>query len=117
MARDAIAVQRLVHFVRRQEKIVTAGIGNEKSVAVGMALHGAGDEIELRDDAKLALAIDQQLAVALERGYAGIESVLLLLADMKSLCELGGRERNACVRERLQDRFGRRCGAASRLSG
>ena len=110
-------MQRLVHFVRRQEKIVTAGIGNEKSVAVGMALHGAGDEIELRDDAKLALAIDQQLAVALERGYAGIESVLLLLADMKSLGELRGRERNACVRERLQDRFGRRCGAASRLSG
>ena len=114
---DAIAVQRLVHFVWRQEQIVAAGIGDEESVSVGMALHCAGDEIQLRDDAKLALAIDQQLAVALERGYAGIESVLLLLADMKSLGELRGRERNACVRERLQDRFGRRCGAASRLSG
>ena len=45
-----------------------------------MALDRAGHEIELRDDAELALAIDEQLAVALERGYAFVSGAVLLAA-------------------------------------
>jgi hypothetical protein len=46
-------------------------------------LDAPGDEIELRDDAKLALAIDEQLAFALERRDACIEA-MPVLADIDS---------------------------------
>ncbi len=64
---DAIAVQRLVHLARIEEDVGAAVLGHQEAVAVRMTLHDAGDEIELGDDAKLALAVHQQLAVALHR--------------------------------------------------
>ena len=98
-------MQHLVHLARRQEQVVAAVIGNEESEAVGMALDRAGDEIELGDDAKLALAIDEQLAVALERGDACIEEVLLLAAHAEARRDLGGREGRARLAELAQDGF------------
>src|SRR5205814_10575711 len=62
--RCAIAVQRLVHLLRREEKIGTAVGGHEEPVSVGMPLDRARDEIELGDDAKLTFAIGHELAVA-----------------------------------------------------
>ena len=105
----AIAVQHLVHLARRQEEIVAAGIGNQETEPVRMALDRAGDEIELGDDAKLALAVDEQLAVALERGDACVEAVLLLAAHAESRRDLGGRERRARLAEFAQDGFRTQC--------
>jgi hypothetical protein len=65
-------------------------------------------EVELRDDAELALAVDEQLAVALERGDAGIEEMLLPARDVEPRSDLGRRERHAGFRERAQDRLARR---------
>ena len=101
----AVAVQHLVHFARRQEQVVAAVVGNQEAEAVGMALHRAGDEIELGDDAKLALAVDEQLAVALQRFHARIEQMLLLAADRQARCDLGRRQRRARFGELTQDRF------------
>ena len=78
LARDAVAVQHLVHFSRRQEEVVAAVVRNEEAEAVGVPLHGAADEIELGDHAQLALAVDEQLAVALQRRDTGVEQVALL---------------------------------------
>ncbi len=64
-----------------------------------MALHRAGDEVELSDDAQLALAIDEQFAVAREARNARIERVPLLLADAQALCKLVGCERDARIGE------------------
>ena len=70
---DAVAVQHLVHLARAEEDVGAAVLGNEEAEAVRMALDDAGDEVELGDDAELALAVDQQLAVALHRGEAAVE--------------------------------------------
>ena len=110
----AIAVQHLVHLARRQEQIVAAVVGNEKSETVGMALHRAGHEVELGDDAELALAIDEQLAVALERRHAGIEHVLLLAPEPQAGCNLDGRQRDARFGQLTQDCVTRRRRTARR---
>jgi len=73
-----------------------------------MALHGAANEVELGDDAELALAIDEDLAVALERVDALIEQVLLLAPDGEARGDFGGSERNAGVGQLTQDRLARR---------
>ena len=67
---------------RTQEEIGAAVVGNEKAESVGMSLHGSGDEIELGDDAELALAVHQQLAVALHRLDAAEERDASALVDV-----------------------------------
>jgi hypothetical protein len=64
-------VQHLVHLRLAEEEIGAAVVRDEEAVAVRMPLHGAGDEIELRGDAELALAIDEELAIALHRRRCG----------------------------------------------
>ena len=84
-----------------------------------MSLHAAAHEVEFRDDAKLALAIDEDFAVALERRDAGVEQVLLPTADREARRDLGRRERHAGVGQFTQDgRAGRPCFgvAGSRLA-
>ena len=63
----AVAVQRLAHFLRRQEKIGTAVVRHEKAEAVGMSLHRSGHQIDLGDNAELSFAIGHQLTVARHR--------------------------------------------------
>ena len=70
-------MQRLVHLLRREEKIGTAVGGHEEPVSVGMPLDRARDEIELGDDAKLTFAIGHELAVALHRGKPACECIAL----------------------------------------
>ena len=101
--RRAIAVQHLVHLRLAQEEVGAAIVGNEKAVAVGMPLHRAGDEVELRGDAKLALAVHQQLAVALHRGDASQERVARALVDRHRPRELGRRHRHARRFQRLEN--------------
>ena len=60
--RRAVAVQHLVHLARAEEQIGAAVVGDEEAEAVGMSLHGAGDEGELGGDAELALAVQHAAA-------------------------------------------------------
>ncbi len=106
--RRAVAVEHLVHLARPQEQIRTAIVGDEKSETVGMSLHRSGDEIELGDDAQLALAVHQQLTVALHRGDAAEESVARALVDDHRAGELGWRQRHPGVLQRVEDRLARR---------
>ena len=102
----AIAVQRLVHLFRRQEQVRASVVGNEKSEAVGVALHRAGHQVELGDDAKLALAIGHQLAVALHRRYAPDERLAFGLAmHREEFGELFGGHRHALLAQRPQYLF------------
>ena len=106
--RRTVAVQHLVHLARSEEDIGAAVVGNEKAEAVGVSLHGAGDEVELRDDAELALAVHQQLAVALHRIDAVEECVACAPVDCHGPRELGRRQRNTGLLERVEYRFARR---------
>ena len=115
--RHAIAVQHLVHLAGRQEEIVAAGIGNQETEPVRVALDRAGDEVELGDDAKLALAVDEQLAVARERGDAFVKAVLLLAAQAESRRDLGGREGRARLAEFAQDGFRTQCEGWRNVAG
>ncbi len=105
--RRAIAVQHLVHLARAQENVGRAIVRHEKAEAVGVALHGAGDEVELRHHAQLALAIHEQLAVALHRVDAAEERVACALVDGEETHELGGRQRHARALQRVEDRAAR----------
>ena len=71
--RDAIAVQRLVHLARTEEAVLAAIVRYEEAEPVGVALDGADREVQLRDDAQLALAIGEQLSVAFHRREPAVE--------------------------------------------
>jgi len=102
----AIAVQRLVHLLRRQKQIRAAVVGNEKSEAVGVALHRSGHQVELGNDAKLAFAVGHQLAVALHRRQtAGERFALGLAVHAEELRQLFGGHRHALLAQRLQYLF------------
>ena len=104
----AVSMQHLVHFARVQEVVVAAVLGNEKAEAVGMPLHDANDEIELGDDAQFALAVGEQLAVALHRRKTAGEGFARDRRDVELALELGRRHRNAGGFQRVEDRFARR---------
>ena len=104
----AVSMQHLVHFARVQEVVVAAVLGDEKAEAVGMPLHDADDEIELRDDAQFALAVGEQLAVALHRRETAGEGFARDRRDVELALELGRRHRNASGFQRVEDRFARR---------
>ena len=106
--RRAVAMQHLVHLARIEEQIGSAVVRDEKPEAVGMALHGAGHEIELGDDAELALAIGEQLAVALHRLDAALECCAGPAVDAHRPRELRGREGDAGVAQRGEDVRARR---------
>src|SRR5690606_33453944 len=63
----AVAVQHLKHFALRQEKIRAAIVPQQKTEAVTMTLHLAGDELKFGIYLHLALTVDEDLAVALHR--------------------------------------------------
>jgi hypothetical protein len=106
--RRAVAVEHLVHLARPQKQIRAAVVGDQKPEAVGMALHGSRDEIELGDDAQLAFAVHQQLTVALHRGDAAEEGFARALVDDHRAGELGGRQRHPGLLQRVEDRIARR---------
>ncbi len=103
----AIAVEDLSHLVRAEVQI-RALLGGHEAVAVGMALDAPGDEIELGGDQDCALAIAQDLAVALHRAQALRERVALRRLDREALRELLVAERHAALRERPQNELAAR---------
>ena len=103
----AVAVQHLVHLARRQEQVIAARVGNQEAEAVRVALDRPGHEVELGGDAELALAVDQDLAVALEDGDAVVKGAALLLSDAKARCDFGGAQRHTGIGKLVQDRLRR----------
>ncbi len=102
-----VAVKNLAHFVRTEIKIF-ALLGNHEAVAVGMPLDAPLDQIELGGDQDRALAIAQDLAVALHRAQAPLERIALLGLDGEPLREFSIGERDAGLRERLHDELAAR---------
>ena len=105
--RGTVAVQHLVHFARAQEVVISSGIRNEKSESVRMALHRADDQIELGDDAQLALAVGEQLAVAFHRGQPSVEGFARDDAHAEFLLQVRRRQRRAGVLQRGEDGLAR----------
>ena len=76
--------------------------------SVGMSLHGSRDEIELGDDAELALAVHQELAVALHRLDAAEERDASALVDLHLPREIGRGQGHTRRLQRIQYRHARR---------
>jgi hypothetical protein len=74
-------MEHLVHFRGAEEQVGAAVVRDEEAEAVGVTLDGPADEVELGGDAELALAIHQELAVALHRVDAAEERVAGTLVD------------------------------------
>src|SRR5512146_667205 len=72
-----------------------------------MTLDRAAREVELLGEAELALAIDVDRAVALERSHASVEEVLVLARERKARGDLRRRKRHAGVGELAQDAIAR----------
>src|SRR5262249_7307658 len=106
---DAVAVQHLAHFVRAEIEIL-ALVGNDEAVSIGMPFDAAGDEMELRRDQDRALAVAQDLRLALHRGNAALEGFALVARDRQALGEFGIAHRHARFGERLQDQLAARYG-------
>ena len=85
---DAIAVQDLAHFAWPNEQIVAAVIRHEESESVGMSLHRATDEVELRCDAELAFAVAHHETIVLESGELRFELAHGVVGDAESAREL-----------------------------
>ena len=100
----AVAVQRLVHLALGQHDVGRAVVGLEEAEAVRVTLQDAGDEVELGRDEQLALAVDDDLAVALHRREAAGERFARAGVDGERLLDLGGGLRHAGVAQRRQDR-------------
>ncbi len=98
-----IAVQRFVHFLRRQEQIGFAVVGHQEAVAVGMALHRACDKIEFRNEAELALAIGHQLAVALHRRKSRGKGVARGVFHAQRGGEIVGAHRRAAFAQKFEN--------------
>jgi hypothetical protein len=107
-SRRAIAVQRLVHLARRQEEVGAAGVGHEEAEAVGMALHGAGDEVELRGEQSSPLRFCEHVAAAHELVDARGERLALALRRRRR--RVREARRAAAARRRRAARRGFRCG-------
>ena len=102
--RHAVAVQRLVHLALGQHDVGRAVVGPEEAEAVRVTLQDAGDEVELGRDEQLALAVDDDLAVALHRRETAGERFARAGVDRERLLDLGGGLRHAGVAQRRQDR-------------
>jgi hypothetical protein len=121
---DAVAVQDFSHFLLAEVEIVST-LDDGETVAVGMPLDARCDEIELGGDENRALAVAQNLAVALHRRHAPFERLALVRPDREPARELFVGERNARLGERLQHEFAasdrsfvaRRFAFAVRVSG
>jgi len=100
----AVAVQRLVHFLGTEKDVRSAVIRNQEAESVRVTLHLAGDQIELGDHAKLALAVGHQLSFAGHGREAALESFALRVAlDRERLRELVGSHRYAALAQHIED--------------
>ncbi len=103
----AIAMQDFSHLVRTEVQIL-ALLGDHETVAVGMPLDAPLDQIELRGDQDCALAIAQDLPVAFHGAQTPLERFALGCLDGEPPRELFVGERDAGLRQRLQNELAAR---------
>src|SRR6185369_5923193 len=101
---DAVAVQKTAHLARREVDVVVAVVGREEAETVAVRLNDAGDEVEVPHEAVLALAVEQELAVADHRAHPRLErAAMLLRADLESGGDRFERERPASLLHHPRD--------------
>jgi len=100
-----VAVQHAVHFLGRQEQVVASFIGRDKAEPVRMAFDAPLDEVQLVRQAKQALAVQHQLAVALHRTEATLEQFALVVRDVQLLGQRIRLDRTTRLGQQLQDVF------------
>jgi hypothetical protein len=107
---DAVTVHHLRHLARRKEHVLAVVVGDEESVAFGMPLHHARDEIEFLRDAQHTAAIDQDLTSPRHRLETARERLVFLRLDRERLGERLGRERLSCLFHHVENELARRQG-------
>jgi len=104
----AIAMQDFVHLFRAKIQIIATGIGNQKAKTIAMALHPSGNQFDFGRQAQRALAVDHQLAFALHRLQAALESFDFCISDAQHRDQFIGKDRRTALFQDLQDKFARR---------
>ncbi len=94
-----------MHLVRPQKHVGAAVVAQQKAEAVRMALHLAGNQIELGDDTDRIATIAHDLAVALHGGQPALEPFAFAVGDAEQFFKLGIADRHALRVERLEYHF------------
>jgi hypothetical protein len=106
----AIAMQDLGHLPGFERQVLAAVVGNQKTIAIGMALDAPGDQAGALGQDVGALAIAQQLRLALHCPQAALKRLQLGFLDIKQYAELVESDGFALFLQNLQDVFARRQG-------
>src|SRR3569833_1265782 len=102
----AIAVQHGAHLFGREEQVVAAFIGDEKAEAIGVTDDAAADQIHLLSQTVIALAIDDELAVALHGAQAAAQGLEVFLGgEAEGRGDLFERFGPALLGQVFQDEF------------
>ena len=101
----AIAVQHAMHLLRSQEQVVGAIVRHQKAETVRVPLHLAGNEIELADQADIALAIAHHLAIALHGIEAANKAILLGIDDFQFIGQRSHIQRNTGLGQHIEDQL------------
>ena len=113
-----IAVHDLLHLARREIEIARAVVGRQEAVAVRVRLDAPAHDVDLLRDEDRALAVAQDLPVALHRGEPPRERLGLLPLHADELRERALVDRDRLRLERLQDELAarQRLGVAARFA-
>jgi 3-dehydroquinate synthase class II len=105
---DAIPVEDLAHFARRNEQVIAAIVGNDESESIRMTLDRSTDEIELRGDAKLAATVAHHKAGMFELGDLRVDVVNCVIGHAKAARKLRQAQGNTRCRQRSKNLLARR---------
>ena len=101
----AVAVQHFLHLAWTERYVGPIVVGDQKAEAVGVPLDATAHEIELAGDTDVALAVQQQLSIALHRSQAPLKKRLFVGLDIEERGEMGRRHRSALLLQHLEDEF------------
>src|SRR3569623_3533588 len=103
---STVAMQHAAHLLGREEQIVAALVVDEESETVGMTHHAAAHQILFLREAVIALAVDDELAVALHGAQpAAQRRQVSLAAEAQRSGDLLERGGLTMLSKMLQDKF------------
>ena len=105
-----VTVHDLAHLPLIEEQVGTAIIRQQETIAIWMPLHLAGDQTGFLRQDVIALAVTQDLALALHGTKPAQEDIPLVLADVERTDELFKAERPPLITQQLDDVLARRQG-------
>ena len=103
-----VPVHHLAHLARGEIQVCAAVVGDHESVPVRMRLHPSADYVDLAGDENRALAVAQDLALALHRPEATGECLPLLATHAEQPGEPPLVDGNRLLLERPQDELAAR---------